>query len=243
MDIAKALDQIAGQIWSKIDQCEKWGISWDEDALTIDLLLAIRTLIPGSLIGFDTRAWESYIGCDFELWIGNNTEGWAAYAVQAKRITTTNGRYPSLKHANAFGRQIDLLKHYASLIDAKPIYALYNCKTPYASNLCANSYSLTDIGCTVTSADVVEEALAIHGARNFGWIHKKSETRLLRCLTCCTPACHHRASLHPMHVHRTLPQHVFNLVSRGSHDPPIDVDRYERRLKAKAVAVIPTVVS
>ena len=187
MNNCAAFEQAANHTWNMLKACHYLGICVGEDAITTNILVALSLNVPGTTVVFDTRPIEPFAGCDFELYVGSNSMGWNGFAVQAKRLTISNGSYASLNHSNALGPQIDLLDNYAYLLGIEPIYLFYNTLTAHTPGLCSHSYPIEQIGCTVTPSSVVRSAISTYGGRKYSWIHSKPGTMLFRCITCHVP--------------------------------------------------------
>ena len=237
MKICTALELLAKQTWSLLATCNKQAISVTEDVITTNNLVFLRNNVPKAFVAWDARPWEYFIGCDFEMWIGSQASGWCGYAVQAKRMQMNTGKYLGLNHRNSYGRQIDLLEAYAANVGVEPIYLFYNTLTPHLPSLCGSPYPLDQLGCTITPSNVVAAALSTHGAKNFSWIHAHSDTALWRCLTCCNAkrSCYSKAV--GSGTKKQLPDHVQQTM-RSDLQPKDMYDRYEHRLRAKALVVI-----
>jgi hypothetical protein len=114
MKVHAALDALSTQTSALLAICHANGVNVTEDVITTNNLVFLRHHVPKTAVAWDTRLWESAIGCDFEIWLGSTTKGWRGYAVQAKRLDVSSGNYLGLGHRNAFGAQIDLLETYAA---------------------------------------------------------------------------------------------------------------------------------
>ena len=119
--------------------------------------------------------------------------GWWRFAIQAKKLDSATRRYDGL---GAQGRcvtlQMDLLQQYAQANRAIPLYCFYNyipnmraSETSAAWHCCEATPDERQLGCTLTSFQVIEQASAFRGRRNFKWIHQRAETLPWRCLVKC----------------------------------------------------------
>jgi hypothetical protein len=176
---------LAGTTWQSIERFSRNRIHLGEDAITSNNLDALAMAAPSCVLFEDTRATESTKGCDFELWIGSSPSGWRRYAIQAKKIHFTSGRYASLAHEVGGTPQIDILDRYASANRALPIYCFYNnSDKPFSWN-CPLPKQREQLGCSVTPSSVVRAALSKWGGKNFQSIHKSDATIPWRCLVRC----------------------------------------------------------
>ena len=179
---------LAGKTWRSIDRFSRNRIHLGEDAITSNNLDALASVGPSCVILEDTRAQESFKGCDFELWIGSSYLGWRRYAIQAKKIQVSSSRYSSLAHEVAGVPQIDILDAYAGANRALALYCFYNFYNHSAEPLrwnCNLSPEREQLGCSVTPSSVVRTAIATHGARNYMHMHSQPETLPWRCLVRC----------------------------------------------------------
>ena len=240
MKIDVALDALATHTFEFLVQCQLQEIAVTEDVITTNNLLFLKRHVPKTSVIWDTRNWEKAIGCDFEMWVGSDSQGWRGYAIQAKRIDLASGNYLALGHSNAFGAQIDLLESYARSADLEPIYLFYNAFIPLRSGLCASSYTVEQQGCTITPSRLVRLALSTRGARNFRWLHGKKPTTLWRCLVCSSTArCSHSHSAVSKAPPKALPWHVRSFLE-GDPMPTARFADYERQLRSKAIVVVDT---
>lgn len=200
MKAFKLFEYLAEYTWRMIERCHRNKLHLGEDAITTINLDALITASPGFVATEDTRVDEARKGCDFELWVGSISSGWIRYAVQAKKLTASSGRYDSLSHlVKKSGKpQIDILESYSTANRAYPIYCFYNITQPPASkrkpwvngfkwNCCEKKDEL-QLGCSVTPASVVRNALS-KGPRNFKFIHSEDVTLPWRCLIKCNAQC------------------------------------------------------
>src|SRR5690349_11485911 len=102
--------------WNRLKAANALGVSPNEEALTDVNLLDIYLQSSSEIILWKCpKREEARIGIDWEWFIGNDTEGWYRYAVQAKKLS--NGRYRTLNHivrrrGSPSIRQVDVLEHY-----------------------------------------------------------------------------------------------------------------------------------
>ena len=238
MSNCAAFQQAATHTWHMLKTCHYLGISVGEDAITTNLLVALSLSVPTTTVVFDTRPIEPFAGCDFELYVGSNATGWRGYAVQAKKLTISNGSYGSLNHSNALGLQIDLLDSYAHYLGIDPIYLFYNTLTPHTTGLCTHAYPLEQIGCTVAPSSVVRTALATYGGRKYSWIHSKPSTMLFRCLVCHAPIQLKNSFPSGNIVHEQLPQRVLQILESGFDHRHSEEN--QTQLRSRALVVVQT---
>ncbi|WP_146680425.1 DUF6615 family protein [Oceanococcus atlanticus] len=229
MDTADLFDALASTTWRAIGRAFDRRIQIGEDAITTYNLMTIDAASQGrAVIVEDTRVVEHMKGCDWEFWIGSDLSGWRRYAIQAKRISVSDGRYQSLGHKVRGVPQIDILDRYAAHNRAKPLYCFYNygesrpirwnCNLP-------NSYEI--LGCSITPSHVVRTALNTRGGRCFEYIHSQSETLPWSCLIRCPlsnipPPPGSRAIAH---FYERLPDNIARLREERDPEALIEFDR------------------
>ena len=242
MKARTALDALSSQTSAFLAVCHAHGLSVTEDVITTNNLVYLKQHLPRAMVAWDSRPWEATIGCDLEMWLGSNRKGWCGYAIQAKRMDIPSGNYSSLAHQNAFGRQIDLLEHYAAWAGIDPLYLFYNSHVPHISNLCNSPYTVHEQGCTIAPSSLVRRALRARGARNFGFVHGSGQAALWRCLTCPAtpdPSCDCLPRSMQPQPFRELPSRIRAALHTG--EPPAEeYDRYGQRYTSKALLVIDT---
>lgn len=187
------LNTVCDDVWDKIGNGKKYGISQGEETLTDNILLYLASQNLSEIKIIQTpKDVESVKGTDWEWWIGNRNQGYLRYAVQAKKLDAKSNRYTSLNHKVGVGTsalfQHDILEQYAQANQAIPLYVFYNHLDP--SNCpnewnCPHDFDLTKLGCTVTPLKNIKMALKNRGWRTFEKIHQFPETVPLRCLAEC----------------------------------------------------------
>ena len=187
------LNVVCDDIWERLENAKKYGVSQGEETLTDNLLLYLASQNLTSIKIIQTpKNVEGVKGTDWEWWIGNRNQGYLRYAVQAKKLNPNSNRYASLSHKVGVGKgaelQHDVLEKYANANHAIPLYAFYNHLEPsdYPSKWnCPLPFDLTKLGCTVTPLKNIKVALKKRGWRTFEKIHQFPETIPLRCLAVC----------------------------------------------------------
>lgn len=187
------LNTVCDDVWNRIGNGKKYGISQGEETLTDNILLYLASQNLSDIKIIQTpKNVESVKGTDWEWWIGNRNQGYLRYAVQAKKLDAKSNRYTSLKHKVGVGGsalfQHDILEKYAKANQAIPLYAFYNHldsgNYPKKWN-CPLPFDLTKLGCTVTPLKNIKKVLRTRGGRTFENIHQFPETVSLRCLAVC----------------------------------------------------------
>ena len=187
------LNIVCDDVWNRLGYSKKYSISQGEETITDNLLLylALQNLTNISIIQTPKNK-EAIKGTDWEWWIGNRRSGYLRYAVQAKKLDFTTGRYESLNHKVGKGAsakyQHNILEAYSNANNAIPLYAFYNHLDPSdypATWNCSLPIDYPKFGCTVTPLKNVKLAISKRGWRTFDKIHQFSETIPLRCLAVC----------------------------------------------------------
>ncbi|MEQ4711863.1 DUF6615 family protein [Providencia alcalifaciens] len=187
------LNVVCDDVWDRIGNGKKYGISQSEETLTDNILLYLASQKISEIKIIQTpKNVESIKGTDWEWWIGNRNQGYLRYAVQAKKLDSRSNRYASLNHKVGSGKsamfQHEILEKYAIANQAIPLYAFYNHLEPdfYPKVWnCKLNFDLTKLGCTVTPLKNIKEAIKNRGWRTFEKIHSFPETVPLRCLAVC----------------------------------------------------------
>lgn len=251
MRSVELFEVLASTTWRTILRANRNHVSFGEDAITSINLNAFASLRDGAVVIEDARVDEAHKGCDFEMWIGNDRKGWSRYAVQAKKITARSGRYERLNHAVRGRSQIQILNDYAKRVRAAPLYCFYNF-APHVMNWnCTLPRDEPQLGCMVTPALVVEQALRLRGCRHFGWMHIQPETIPWRCLLTCSRNHQHKYNAYApsrwpnpeTHLHRRLPQELALLRDQRRQVEPVELEpiyREDERLYPRWIVVLDT---
>lgn len=191
------LEVIAKHTWQTLNDSRKFGISQGEETINDNILLyLLRQRLPSLHLIKTPKNKEAQMGTDWEWWIGNPSEGYLRYAVQAKKLNFDTRRYGKLKHlvptASGNEFQHEILKKFAIANNAIPLYALYNnISLPVSTNHwhCGLALDHEQFGITVTSLNNIEYAINNRGCRSFDSLHLQSQTLPIRCLANCPPQC------------------------------------------------------
>lgn len=187
------LNIVCDDVWERLGNSKKFGISQGEETVTDNLLLYLVSQSLSTIKIIQTpKDKEPVKGTDWEWWIGNRSNGYLRYAVQAKKLNLKTGCYSSLNHKVGKGALADfqhkILEDYAIANKAVPLYAFYNhlesSDLPNQWN-CPLPIEHSKLGCTVTPLKNVKKAISTKGWRTFEKIHSFSETVPLRCLAEC----------------------------------------------------------
>lgn len=234
-------ENLAEQTLRMVSRCHDNQIHLGEDTLTTIILDSLISANTSFVALEDTRPDESTKGCDFELWVGKNGCGWIRYAVQAKKITPSSGRYNSLKHIVKSSKklQMDVLESYAIANRAFPIYCFYNITRPPPSVIkpwlnkykwnCCQSHKEIQLGCSVTPLNVAKKAID-EGARDLKTIHSNDQNLPWRCLVKCHPCEKAKVSINEVSgwglldecTYESLPPSLAKIIETGSKDFSFD---------------------
>ncbi len=138
-----------------------------------------------------TKSQESRRGTDLEIRIHAGGNRAAAFAVQAKKLYQTEGRYRLDAKAKS---QIDILETYSRSVRAIPLYLLYNYVArhkiqPYWH--CCRCPDERQLGCTLVPSWNIRQAIRAR-TRNFDSIHTSCAALPWRCLFDCRQGRDHR---------------------------------------------------
>lgn len=127
------LNTVCDDVWNSIGNGKRYGISQGEETLTDNILLYLASQNLPEIKTIQTpKDKESVKGTDWEWWIGNRSQGYLRYAVQAKKLDSKSNRYASLNHKVGVGPnalfQHDILEKYAL---ANHAILLYACLQPF----------------------------------------------------------------------------------------------------------------
>ncbi len=132
---------------------------------------------------------EKFWGTDFEWWLGSDATGWFRLAVQAKKLDMKQDRYLTLTHDANGMLQIDALEAYADRNRATPLYCLYNFSSLVDPDLhwhcCQRCPKEEELGCSITHASRIREAINTWGMRTFEFVHEWTGTVPWQCLASC----------------------------------------------------------
>lgn len=185
VDILKAIALVTGQ---RLRAAKTLGLTLSEETLT-DMNL-LEMLLQGSAA---IKLWkcpkreEARFGIDWEWFIGNDTDGWYRYAVQAKKLS--DGRYRALnrlvrRRGAPTLKQLEILGHYAAAQHAIPLYLFYNDLDKPTQLKIWFQAETAQLGCTLTPLQSVEQILEKHKYPTFDQLYDDVYTiplyRLLR---------------------------------------------------------------
>ena len=132
---------------------------------------------------------EARRGTDFEWWVGSANTGWFRLAVQAKKLDMKKEQYLGLGQKVNGKLQIDVLERYAERNRVTPLYCFYNYSIragdPKYWHCCQGSVEPDQLGCTLTPASRVQQAINTRGKRTFEFIHEYDNTLPWRCMAAC----------------------------------------------------------
>lgn len=176
-----AFENITENVWKGLGDAFEHDISLGETSISdMILLYLIKLNNPHISIKQTKQNEEADFGTDWVWWIGSDDKGWVAFAVQAKKYSTKNDRYNSLAHKVKGISQSDILKIYSDSIQAVPLYALYNhvLRKNFSAGITELIFNYPEnmYGVTLTSLNIIKEAMNTRGCRNFKFIHDKFST-------------------------------------------------------------------
>ena len=181
MQLKVAFENITKSVWNVLGDAFEHDLSFGETSISdMILLYLIKLNNPNISIKQTKQNEEADFGTDWVWWIGSDDKGWVAFAVQAKKYSTKNDRYNSLAHKVKGISQSDILKIYSDSIQAVPLYALYNhvLRKNFSAGITELIFNYPEnmYGVTLTSLNIIKEAMNTRGCRNFKFIHDKFST-------------------------------------------------------------------
>jgi len=180
--------------WERLRDAGTLRIRFGEETITDLLLLELKRIGSGQIHIIQTPKYvEQTSGTDWEWWIGQDRLGWWRFAIQAKKLDSNTRRYDGLGHkVGGITPQMELLRQYAEVNHAIPLYCFYNylpglnvSQIAAVWHCCESTPDERQLGCTVTSLPIIDQASAFRGRKNFRWIHQWPQTLPWRCLVKC----------------------------------------------------------
>ena len=225
-------EHLARTTWEWLGQARQLKLSFSEETVTDIAALHIAGAALNQIkVSKTTKQQEKKFGIDWMWFIGNPTQGYIRYAVQAKKITldeSTNFSY-RIRHPvdgmPGVGFQIELLEQFARRARATPIYCFYN---NVDRSLATNHWhclarsqpdDIRQMGCTLVPLDAIQLVHEPYRRKDFASIHRDRRSIPWRCLF--HPACI-AASIHARPDHRQE-----SLVDKSPRDEPISDPIFE----------------
>ena len=194
----KLFEHIAKTAWNWLGQARQRGLSFSEETLTetdIAALLIAEDASGQVKISKTTKQEERRWGIDWMWFIGNPSQGYRRYAVQAKKITLDSSTKFSYRIRYRVSRtpgsefQIDLLARFAKVTHSTPLYCFYNnvdsklatrywhCKT-YPNK----PDDIRQMGCTIVPLDAIRVVHEARHGKHFSAVHQDVRSIPWRCL-------------------------------------------------------------
>ncbi|WP_247236133.1 DUF6615 family protein [Telluribacter sp. SYSU D00476] len=177
----------------RINSADSYGTIYGEETITDLILLELARQNYFNIRILQTpKPFEAIKGTDWEWFVGSNNFGWIRYAIHAKKLDLSTGRYKILSHK--VGKppkdeyQIKVLRDFAHANGAVPLNNFYNYfpKATQADHWhCQQDFDRELLGWTFTPLKNVEKAINTRGSRTFDKIHRFSSTLPIRCLFKC----------------------------------------------------------
>ena len=192
----KLFESIARTTWGWLGEARQRRLSFSEETVTDIASLEIAGDTSAQVkVAKSTRQQERRYGIDWMWFIGNPTQGYSRYAVQAKKITLDSSRRFGYRLRHRVSKtpgsefQIDRLKQFANRARAIPLYCFYN---NVDSNLAARHWhckthpdppdDIRQMGCTIVPLDAVQLVHDPYRSKNFSAIHRDLRAIPWRCL-------------------------------------------------------------
>ena len=111
----------------------------------------------------------------------------------SEKMNVRENRYSGLTQKTARGAlQISVLLTYAQRNRATPLYCLYNFSDPVVAALhwhcCQRPVAENELGCSITPARRINQAINSHGDKTFDFVHRCRLTLPWQCLASCPRA-------------------------------------------------------
>ena len=200
-DLEVALERLSSETWERLRAIKAFSrrpapfnsVRLGETTITDLAMMELCRLGLARSIFIQTPPHkEASRGTDFEWWIGSVNTGWFRMAIQSKKLDMKKGRYLGLGYKINGKLQIDVLERYAKRDPKKqrtPLYCFYN----YSSratiseywHCCQGPLEPEQLGCTLTPASRVRQAINRRGKRTFEFIHSYEKTLPWRCMAAC----------------------------------------------------------
>ena len=202
-------EDLARTTWEWLGQARQLKLSFSEETVTDIAALHIAGAALNQIkVSKTTKQQEKKFGIDWMWFIGNPTQGYIRYAVQAKKVTldeSVNYSYRIRRRVKGIPGvefQIELLEQFARKARAKPIYCFYNnVDQGLATNHwhCLASRNQPDdirqMGCTLVPLDAIQLVHEPYRRKDFASIHRDRRSIPWRCLfhpTCVAASIHAR---------------------------------------------------
>lgn len=197
-DLEVALERLSRETWDRLRTIRAFShrpmpynlVRLGETTITDLAMMELCLLGLSRSIFLQTpQGKEVHRGTDFEWWLGSVALGWYRLGVQAKKLDMKTGRYLGLAHKTNQELQIDALERYALRNRVTPLYCLYNYSNSADMqrywHCCLGPMESEQLGCTLTPASRVRQAIEKRGKRTFHFIHEFESTLPWRCMVAC----------------------------------------------------------
>ena len=189
-------ESIARTTWEWLGEARERKLSFSEETITDIAALQIAGGASSQVkVAKASRLEEKRYGIDWMWFIGNPTQGYSRYAVQAKKVTLDTSTNFSYRLRHRVSRipgsefQIQRLERFAGRARAIPIYCFYN----NVDSILATSYwhcqvypdqpdDIRQMGCTIVPLDAVQEVHKPHRRKDFSAVHQDKRSMPWRCL-------------------------------------------------------------
>lgn len=188
-DAVELLDFLAVRTWDMLTDGHDLQISISEETITdINLLEIRRSNLRNVAVVKFPKLVEAKSGADWDLWIGNDSDGWLRYLIQAKKLHLRTSKYVHLRHYHLDERgnkilQIDQLYKFALQTGAIPAYCFYNGGNDLLDrgSVLAGEHAKdisTIYGCTISSYYAVraQHDSRNHGSKTFASLHPRNHS-------------------------------------------------------------------
>lgn len=197
-DLVVALEKLSNETWERLQTFKTFSrrpvpfnsVRLGETTITDLAMMELCRLGLSRSIFIQTPPHiEARRGTDFEWWVGSVNTGWFRLAVQAKKLDMRKEQYLGLGQKVNGELQLDVLERYAKRNRVNPLYCFYNyssmANNPKYWRCCQGPLEPEQLGCTLTPASRVRQAINTRGKRTFEFMHSYEKTLPWRCMAAC----------------------------------------------------------
>lgn len=171
MNLCYSFQEIADDVWRRIESSQKTGLSYQEETITGNLLYTLNKNHPDAVRIRDfSKSEEALNGADWEWWIGNTSGQWLGMRIQAKRIKLPAENFgqiqtykPPIKSNPNRKFQIDLLIENSKTPDLNAAYVLYTWSAKWPTLRAWPVYALIGLGPLAPQGVLFADAVGIKG--------------------------------------------------------------------------------
>ena len=192
----KLFEDIAEDVWKRVNMAHDVGINLNECGLTKDILVDILHYNKLGVPNFDVYARPSYdeptYGSDMDVFIEVRDGQYIWIALQAK-LLKKNKRYDTLRDTSDGTMQWDKLTRLEAVTGCKSYYLMYNGHATFqhtGNDACSRPFIESQFGCSLVEPQDIKKVASLKDTRGrninplFKTIHPKL-AQPWRVLVCC----------------------------------------------------------